>query len=58
MTAINEVTDLIIDGEIAIITLDYPPVNALSPKVLEGSGFRASSSFRRRSIFSFQAIPL
>src|SRR5580658_8580209 len=36
MTAINEVTDLTVDGEIATITIDSPPVNALSVKVRDG----------------------
>ena len=36
MTAINAVTDLAIDGEIATIRLDSPPVNALSVEVREG----------------------
>jgi 3-hydroxyacyl-CoA dehydrogenase len=42
MTAINEVTDLAREGEIAIITLNSPPVNALSAKVRDGlvAGFR------------------
>src|ERR1041385_1143997 len=36
MTAINEVTDLAREGEVAIITLNSPPVNALSAKVRDG----------------------
>jgi 3-hydroxyacyl-CoA dehydrogenase len=36
MTAINEVTDLSIDAEIATITIDSPPVNALSSHVRDG----------------------
>ncbi|MCF8470242.1 MAG: 3-hydroxyacyl-CoA dehydrogenase, partial [Parvibaculum sp.] len=36
MTAINDVTTLETDGEIAIITLNSPPVNALSAPVREG----------------------
>ena len=36
MTAINAVTDLTLDGEIAILTLNSPPVNALSGPVREG----------------------
>lgn len=36
MTAINVVTDLTIEDEIAIITVNSPPVNALSAKVREG----------------------
>ena len=30
MTEVNPVTDLTNDGEIAVITLNSPPVNALS----------------------------
>ncbi len=42
MSAINEVTDLVNDGEIAIITLNSPPVNALSAPVRDGlaEGFK------------------
>ncbi len=36
MTAVNEVTDLTIDGDVAVITLDSPPVNALSAVVRDG----------------------
>ncbi len=36
MTAINEVTDLSMDGDVAVVTLDSPPVNALSAKVRDG----------------------
>ncbi|MBU6471632.1 MAG: enoyl-CoA hydratase/isomerase family protein, partial [Alphaproteobacteria bacterium] len=36
MTAINPVTDLARDGEIAVITLNSPPVNALSGQVRDG----------------------
>ncbi|MDE1145150.1 MAG: enoyl-CoA hydratase-related protein [Azospirillaceae bacterium] len=36
MVAINNVTDLTITHGVAVVTLDYPPVNALSPAVLEG----------------------
>ena len=36
MTAINDVTTLEIDGEIAVVTLNSPPVNALSAPVREG----------------------
>src|SRR5262249_1585237 len=44
MTAINDVTDLSRDGEIAILTLNSPPVNALSAHVRDGLalGFRAA----------------
>src|SRR5579859_3694856 len=44
MTAINPVTDLTTDGEIAVLTLNSPPVNALSSVVREGlkAGFEAA----------------
>ncbi len=42
MTAINPVTDLSRDGDVAIVTLNSPPVNALSAAVRDGlaDGFR------------------
>src|SRR6204780_3478679 len=42
MAAINAVTDLSNDGEIAIITLNSPPVNALGAPVRDGlaEGFK------------------
>ena len=44
MTAINPVTDFSKDGEIGIITLNSPPVNALSSGVRDGlyEGFKAA----------------
>jgi 3-hydroxyacyl-CoA dehydrogenase len=36
MTAINDVADLSLDGEIAVLTLNSPPVNALSAAVRDG----------------------
>ena len=36
MTAVNEVTDLALEGDIAVLTLDSPPVNALSFNVRDG----------------------
>jgi len=36
MTAINDVTDLTLDGDIAVLTLNSPPVNALSAAVRDG----------------------
>ncbi len=44
MTAINSVTTLELDGEVAVITLNSPPVNALSAPVREGlyEGFKAA----------------
>ncbi|CAG9171129.1 3-hydroxyacyl-CoA dehydrogenase NAD-binding domain-containing protein [Cupriavidus respiraculi] len=36
MTTINAVTDLAVDAEIAVVTIDSPPVNALSAAVRTG----------------------
>ncbi|MDB5453026.1 MAG: 3-hydroxyacyl-CoA dehydrogenase, partial [Caulobacteraceae bacterium] len=36
MAAVNEVVDLSNDGEIAVITVNSPPVNALGAKVRDG----------------------
>ncbi|MFZ4690192.1 MAG: enoyl-CoA hydratase-related protein, partial [Polymorphobacter sp.] len=36
MTAINAVVDLRMDGDIAVVTIDSPPVNALSADVRDG----------------------
>ena len=36
MAAINPVADLSIDGEVAVITINSPPVNALSQPVRDG----------------------
>ena len=46
MTAINPVTDLSMDGDVAVITLNSPPVNALSANVREGlfEGFKAATA--------------
>jgi len=42
--SINAVTDLTLDGDVAVITLDSPPVNALSFNVRDGlyEGFKAA----------------
>jgi len=44
MTAINSVTDLSYEGDVAVITLNSPPVNALSAAVREGlyNGMKAA----------------
>ncbi len=46
MAAINSVTDLSMDGDIAVITLNSPPVNALSFGVRDGlyEGFKAAGA--------------
>ncbi len=36
MTAINEVVDLVTEGAIAVVTVNSPPVNALSANVRTG----------------------
>ena len=36
MAAINSVTDLSLDGDIAVLTVNSPPVNALSAEVRNG----------------------
>ena len=36
MSAINEVTDLVVEASVAVLTIDSPPVNALSYKVRDG----------------------
>jgi 3-hydroxyacyl-CoA dehydrogenase len=36
MTAVNSVADLTLDGDVAVLTIDSPPVNALSAAVREG----------------------
>jgi 3-hydroxyacyl-CoA dehydrogenase len=36
MTAVNSVADLTIEGEVAVLTIDSPPVNALSQAVRDG----------------------
>ena len=36
MAAMNSVADLTIDGEVALLTINSPPVNALSQPVREG----------------------
>ena len=52
MTVINEVTDLTYDGDVAVITLDSPPVNALSAKVRDGlwDGFTAAIGSNAQAI--------
>ncbi|HEY3653786.1 MAG TPA: 3-hydroxyacyl-CoA dehydrogenase NAD-binding domain-containing protein [Steroidobacteraceae bacterium] len=36
MTAVNSVIDLTLDGDVAVVTVDSPPVNALSAAVRDG----------------------
>ncbi|HVK41256.1 MAG TPA: 3-hydroxyacyl-CoA dehydrogenase NAD-binding domain-containing protein, partial [Phenylobacterium sp.] len=46
MAEINSVTDLSLEGDVAVITLNSPPVNALSAKVREGlfEAFKAANA--------------
>ncbi|THD59045.1 3-hydroxyacyl-CoA dehydrogenase NAD-binding domain-containing protein [Phenylobacterium sp.] len=52
MTEINSVTTLTRDGDIAVITLNSPPVNALSAKVREGlhEGFKSANASDAKAI--------
>ncbi|HEY0436107.1 MAG TPA: enoyl-CoA hydratase-related protein, partial [Phenylobacterium sp.] len=52
MTDINSVTTLTQDGDVAVITLNSPPVNALSAKVREGlfEGFKAAGASDAKAI--------
>ena len=48
-TAINPVVDSTVEGDVAVLTVNSPPVNALSAQVREGSdGMRRPSPTRRR----------
>lgn len=52
MTTINDVTELTRDGDVAVITLDSPPVNALSSVVRDGlwEAFRQANESDATSI--------
>ncbi|HEY2754035.1 3-hydroxyacyl-CoA dehydrogenase NAD-binding domain-containing protein [Phenylobacterium sp.] len=52
MTEINSVTTLTQDGDVAVITLNSPPVNALSAKVREGlfEGFKEAIASSAKAI--------
>ncbi|CAN7528683.1 3-hydroxyacyl-CoA dehydrogenase NAD-binding domain-containing protein [Phenylobacterium sp. LjRoot225] len=52
MTAINAVTDLSQDGEVAVLTLNSPPVNALSLTVREGlfEGFKQALASSAKAV--------
>ncbi|HEY2357066.1 MAG TPA: 3-hydroxyacyl-CoA dehydrogenase NAD-binding domain-containing protein [Phenylobacterium sp.] len=52
MTEINSVTTLTQDGDVAVITLNSPPVNALSAKVREGlfEGFKTAIASHAKAI--------
>jgi 3-hydroxyacyl-CoA dehydrogenase len=44
MTAVNQVADLTVEGDIAIVTLNSPPVNALSAGVRDGLALGVSQA--------------
>jgi 3-hydroxyacyl-CoA dehydrogenase len=46
MTAINAVAELSVEGDIAVLTIDSPPVNALSARVRDGlrDGFQQAAA--------------
>src|SRR6201991_4401292 len=52
MTEINSVTTLTQEGDVAIITLNSPPVNALSAKIREGlfEGFKQANASDAKAI--------
>ena len=52
MTEINSVTTLTRDGDVAVITLNSPPVNALSGNVRQGlyDGFKAAAASDAKAI--------
>ena len=52
MTEINSVTTLTRDGDVAVITLNSPPVNALSANVRQGlyDGFKAAGASDAKAI--------
>jgi 3-hydroxyacyl-CoA dehydrogenase len=52
MTAINAVTDLSHEGEVAVLTVNSPPVNALSVAVRQGllDGFKAALASEAKAV--------
>ena len=56
MTAINEVTSLAVKDEVAVITLNSPPVNALSANVREGLNNGVSAAIEDVSVKSIVII--
>ena len=47
MAAINSVTDLTREGDIAVLTINSPPVNALSANVRDGLSDGVAAGRRR-----------
>ena len=58
MTTINEVTTLDVNNEVAIITLNSPPVNALSANVREGLNEGVGSAIKNEEVKSIVIILL
>ena len=56
MTVINEVTNLEVKDEVAVITLNSPPVNALSANVREGLNNGVSTAIEDSSVKSIVII--
>ena len=56
MTVINEVTNLKVKDEVAVITLNSPPVNALSANVREGLNNGVSAAIEDSSVKSIVII--
>jgi len=56
MTTINEVTTLDVNNEVAIITLNSPPVNALSANVREGLNEGVGSAIKNAAVKSIVII--
>ena len=52
MAAINSAADLTLEGDVAVLTINSPPVNALSAKVREGlfEGFKAANASDAKAI--------
>ena len=54
MTTINDVTTLDINDEVAVLTLNSPPVNALSANVREGLNEGVGSAIKNEEVkYSF-----
>jgi len=56
MATINEVTDLTNEGDVAVLTLNSPPVNALSAKVREGIHEGIKAAIKDASVKSIVLI--
>ncbi|MEQ1864352.1 MAG: 3-hydroxyacyl-CoA dehydrogenase NAD-binding domain-containing protein [Micropepsaceae bacterium] len=50
MTALNAIADLAIEGEIAVLTLNSPPVNALSAPVREGLSLGVAQATANKAV--------